>query len=66
MRLPSVLLGVAAGGAAAALLRRRARPAERVERRLADGSTVTLPAGTPDGDRILAAARAGLEAARGS
>ena len=56
-----VLLGTLAG---VVLFRRRAARRERVEIYFADGSLVTLTEGSPDGERLLAPARAILAAAR--
>jgi hypothetical protein len=55
MRRLLVLAAALAG--LVALVRRRRRPAERVTIGYEDGSSLTLDAGTPDGDRLLALAR---------
>ena len=46
--------------ALAALVHRRRRPAERVTIGYEDGSSLTLEAGTADGDRLLELARPAL------
>jgi hypothetical protein len=65
MRPRSVTVALAGAGAAAfAFARRRRRP--WVELHYDDGSMVTLEAGTPAGNRLLALARAAVLAARSS
>jgi len=68
MRARSLLTGVAiaVGSAAGALAYRRAaaRRKERVELYFADGSMISLAAGAPGADRLLAHARELLAAAR--
>ncbi|MGZ4256833.1 MAG: hypothetical protein ACXVRE_03620 [Gaiellaceae bacterium] len=60
-------LVVAAGSAAGAIAlgRRAARRRERVELYFGDGTLVTLAAGSPEAERLLARARELLAAARG-
>jgi hypothetical protein len=53
-------LAVSGAAAVAAARRRRARPRERVDVFFADGATVSLAAGSPEGDRLLAIARDAL------
>jgi hypothetical protein len=55
-----LLLLAAALAGVAAILRRRRRPGERVTIGYEDGSSLTLEAGTPDGDRLLELARPAL------
>jgi hypothetical protein len=61
------LLGLVAGaaGGAALWLRRGGAPREHVDLYFADGSMVSFPPGTPEGDRLLPIARRVLAAARG-
>ncbi|TMM26700.1 MAG: hypothetical protein E6F97_00960 [Actinobacteria bacterium] len=69
MRGRSFVTGVvvAAGSAAGAIAlgRRAARRRERVELYFGDGSLMTLSAGSPEAERLLAQARELLAAARG-
>jgi hypothetical protein len=69
MRGRSFLTGLvlAAGSAAGALLlgRRAARRRERAELYFGDGSLVTVSAGSPEAERLLAPARDLLTASRG-
>ncbi len=69
MRGRSFVTGVvvAAGSAAGAIAlgRRAARRRERVELYFGDGSLMTLSAGSPTAERLLAQARELLAAARG-
>ena len=69
MRGRSFVTGVvvAAGSAAGAIAlgRRAARRRERVELYFGDGSLMTLSAGSPEAERLLAQARVLLAAARG-
>jgi len=69
MRGRSFVTGVvvAAGSAAGAIAlgRRAARRRERVELYFGDGSLMTLSAGSPKAERLLAQARELLAAARG-
>ena len=63
----SVVVGVLVGTLAGIVFfRRRAASRERVEIYFDDGSLVTLNAGSPEGERMLAPARAILAAARPS
>ena len=68
MRGRSFVTGVvvAAGSAAGAIAlgRRAARRRERVELYFGDGSLMTLSAGSPEAERLLAQARELLAAAR--
>jgi hypothetical protein len=68
MRARKVLAGLvmaAGSGAGAVLLRRRAtRRRERAELYFGDGSVVTVTAGSPGAERLLAHARELLRAAR--
>jgi hypothetical protein len=61
------LLGLVAGaaGGAALWLRRGGAPREHVDLYFDDGSMVSFPPGTPEGDRLLPIARRVLAAARG-
>jgi hypothetical protein len=69
MRGRSVLavLGVVAGGAAGAALwlRRGGAPREHVDLYYADGSMVSFPSGSTEGEKLLPIARRVLAAARG-
>ena len=65
MRRRSLVAAVLAAGAAAQVLRRRrGATAEHVDVHYDDGSMVSLEQG-PEAERLLAAAREGLAAARG-
>jgi hypothetical protein len=59
--------GVVAGAAAGAALwlRRGGAPRERVDLYYADGSMVSFPAGSPEGEKLLPIARRVLAAVRG-
>jgi hypothetical protein len=59
--------GVVAGAAAGAFLwlRRGGAPPERVDLYYADGSMVSFPSGSPEGEKLLPIARRALAAARG-
>jgi hypothetical protein len=61
--VPAVVAVLVAAGSVA-LVRRRRSGAERVSLSYDDGSTLTLDAGTPEADRLLAAARDALSPAR--
>ena len=69
MRAPKALalFGLLAGaaGGAALWLRRGSAPREHVDLYFADGSMVSFPPGTPQGDRLLPIARRVIAAARG-
>jgi hypothetical protein len=52
-----LVLLAAVAGIAAVVLRRRERSRDRVSVGFEDGSSLTLEAGTPDADRLLALAR---------
>jgi hypothetical protein len=60
-------LGVVAGAAAGAAvwLRRGGAPREHVDLYYADGSMVSFPTGSPEGEKLLPIARRVLAAARG-
>ena len=55
-----LVVAAAVAGTAAVLVRRRGRHHERVTVGYEDGSSITLEAGSPDGDRLLALARPAL------
>jgi hypothetical protein len=61
------LLGLVAGAAAGAAvwLRRGGAPREHVDLYYADGSMVSFPSGSPQGEKLLPIARRVLAAARG-
>jgi hypothetical protein len=60
-------VGVVAGAAAGAALwlRRGGAPREHVDLYYADGSMVSFPSGSPEGEKLLPIARRVLAAARG-
>ncbi|HSC92106.1 MAG TPA: hypothetical protein VLB86_10680 [Gaiellaceae bacterium] len=66
MRLRSTAVALVAGLAGLTLLRRRrGARREHVDLYYGDGSMVSLEAGAPEADRLLAIARDGLAAGRG-
>jgi hypothetical protein len=68
MPAPRALTGLLLVGAAAAAVAWRRRGAgvrERVDLYFSDGSMVSFPPGSPEGDRLLPLARRALAAARG-
>ena len=65
MRPLRVAFGLAAAGGAALLLRRRrAAQQDRVDLYYADGSSISLEDGAPEGERLISLAREALRAAR--
>jgi hypothetical protein len=64
MKRLAIVAVLAAAGGAAARARRRFSSAERVSLRYEDGSMLTLDAGSPEADRLLAVARDALVAPR--
>jgi hypothetical protein len=63
-RLPLVAGLLAAAGAAALVERNRRAGRERVSLHFGDGSLLSLERGAPEAERVLAAARQALAAAR--